>query len=132
MPWIDTLQIVWKPFANFIIAGPPGTLVLRPSASLPFRHILARPERLHAGAVAHGLQIPLRESAERARDLPIRFHQKQRRNVGDAERVAGRIAILRLVEQGGKRYAEALVESFGRVYVVLRYSYNLDRRSGRQ
>src|ERR1017187_6322652 len=126
---IDTLQKFWKPFVNLIIAGPHRTLVLRASAGFPFRHTLVRPERHHAGASAQRLQIALRESADRIRDVTVWFHQKQRGNVGDPEGVAGRIVFLRLIKQGGKRYTEAMVEPFCRAAVVLRYSNDLDRRA---
>src|SRR5580700_2882236 len=114
------------------IAGPDRTLVLGTSAGLPFGDILIRSKWRHGGALADSFHIALRESTERAGDAAIRFHQKQGRNIGDAKGVAGRIVLFGLIEQGGKRYAEALVESFGGREIVLRYSDDLNRPSGGQ
>src|SRR5450432_3801432 len=123
---IDTPQIFWKPFAALIIAGPNWTLVFRSSTSLPFRHIVFRPEGLNAGTFAQRFQIAFRKSGDRLSDLPIRFHHKQRWNVGDAEGVAGWVAVCRLVKQSGKRYAEALIEFLSSAGIVLRYADDLD------
>src|SRR5271169_243906 len=75
-------------------------LVLGASARLPFRYALFGAEGLDGGALAQRLQFALGKSVDHLAHLAIRFHQKQRGNIGNAERVAGRIASFRFVQQG--------------------------------
>src|SRR5690242_9693186 len=92
-----------RPEAQF--AASSGSLILRPSTSLPRRNVLVLVEGPNAGTLCELLELGFAESRAGAFNHTAGLDQEQRRHMRDLEGVADGIAGLLGIEQGGQRDA---------------------------
>ena len=86
---------------HFTVA-PHGSLISRPSTSLPFGHAVGGPQRIDPGARSQPRDILLAPTFHYTGDDAIAIHQKQCRHMRDAVGITGREAALFGIEQHGE------------------------------